>query len=264
MNSKGKLPVILLIVLILVSLSLAGGVFYLFQQERTKNLTLQGELEDIKTRLRVSEKKLTDFQNLSSTLELKLKEAESQISGLKGELQQEKTVKQEALAKIDILKTDLEQQKQLKIDLEKKFNQAQKDVEKIQAQLKDLESKKADLEARVKDLETQSEGVELGKIVVGPEGAGAVPAQVPIAATPPSKLEGKVLVVNNDYDFVVINLGGKDGVSLGNVFSVYRNNKLIGDVKVEKVNDAMAAAGYLSADIKGKINEGDRVALKSK
>jgi hypothetical protein len=62
----------------------------------------------------------------------------------------------------------------------------------------------------------------------------------------------------------VINLGSKDGVALGNEFAVYRNNKFIGDMKVEKVHDAMAAAGFSSPDMKDKVNEGDKVVQKAK
>jgi hypothetical protein len=73
-----------------------------------------------------------------------------------------------------------------------------------------------------------------------------------------------VLVVNKDYNFAVINLGSKDGVALGNEFAVYRNNKFIGDMKVEKVHDAMSAAGFSSGDMKDKVSEGDKVVQKAK
>ncbi len=275
MSNRGKLPVILLILLIMVSLSLVGGVFYLLQKERARNLALQGELEEIKTRLKVTETNLQDYKKKSSDLEVKLQLAEENINKLNSGLQEEKTAKQEALAKIDQLKTDLEQQKALRSDLEKKFNQAQKDVEGIQAQLKELGSKKAELEAKVKDLEERSQGVELGKIVVNPETQPS--AQPPVEeakAKPQAKaktqkalvpaLEGKVLVVNRDYNFAVINVGSKDGVGIDNVFSVYHDNKYIGDVKIEKVHDSMAAADFITSGIKDKINENDRVVRKGK
>ena len=77
-------------------------------------------------------------------------------------------------------------------------------------------------------------------------------------------LDGKVLVVNKDYNFLVVNLGAKEGVNVGDVFSVYHNNKYAGDVKVEKVHDAMSAAGFTSADMANKVSEGDRVIPKTK
>jgi len=60
----------------------------------------------------------------------------------------------------------------------------------------------------------------------------------------------------------VINLGSKDGVALDDVFYVYHSNKYIGDIKLEKIHDSMAAAGFVSANIKNKIAEGDRVVKK--
>lgn len=275
MSNKGKLPVILLILLLMVSLSLAGGVFYLLQKERARNLALQGELGEIKTRLKVTETNLQDYKKKSSDLEVKFQLAEENINKLNSGLQEEKTAKQGALAKIDQLKTDLEQQKALRLDLEKKFNQAQKDVEGIQAQLKELGSKKAELEAKVKDLEERSQGVELGKIVVSPETQPSAQPPVEEAKAKPqvkakpqkaavSALEGKVLVVNRDYNFAVINVGSKDGVEIDNVFSVYHANKYIGDVKIEKVHDSMAAADFITSGIKDKINENDRVVRKGK
>jgi hypothetical protein len=92
------------------------------------------------------------------------------------------------------------------------------------------------------------EGVELGTIVVGPESSAAsssLPESSPSmsvsapAALASGALEGKVLVVNKDYNFVVINMGANESVALGSIFSVYHNNSYIGDVKVEKVHETM-------------------------
>lgn len=271
MADKGKLPIVLLVILILVSLSLAGGVFYLLQQERAKNSDLQQQLSDVKKSQIETAKKLAESQRLVSVSELNLKEARDKIDMLGNDLQQEKTAKIEALARIEQLRVDLEQQKTLRSDLEKKFSQAQKDTEKSQAQLKELESKKIELEKKVKDLESQSQGVELGKIVVSPEVTPSPSPSVEIKSTKekPTKgqdtgLEGKIIVINKDYNFAVINLGSKDGVGMGDQFSIYHNNKYIGDIKVEKVHDSMAAAGFVAADLKDKVSEGDKVLRKGK
>ena len=288
MASRASAPItVILIVLIAVVLSLAGGGFYLFQKERVKNLELQEQIEEINTKQRITETKLKDSEKLISDLQTKLKDAQGQIDTLNSGLQQEKTASQEALGKIEQLRIDLEQQKKSRSDLENKLDQAQNDLKKTQTQLKNLEFEKSDLETKVKNLEeaSQSEGVELGKIKVVPEPAAPVttaakiqsrrmqaapaPAPVPVASEKKAKtlplqsLEGKVLVINKDYSFVVINLGNKDGINVGNVFSIYHNNKYVGDVKVEKVHDSMAAAGVVSGDI-NKVSEGDKIVQKVK
>ncbi|MDO8662071.1 MAG: hypothetical protein Q7K98_02465 [Candidatus Omnitrophota bacterium] len=263
MDSKAK--VIVLIIIILIALGAVGGVAYLYQQEHSRNIDLQSKLDELSTKQKLTEVKLLEAQKSLSALESKLKDATSQIDTLTSQLQQEKTSKEEALAKIDQMKADLDRQKELRSDLENKFSKAQDDVRAIQGKLGKIESEKATLEAKVKDLEAKS-NVELGKIVVSPETVQVNPstatAQVIKPVAPAQKLEGKVLVLNKEYDFAVINLGNKDGIAIGDQFSVYQDNKYLGDLKVEKVQDAMSAAGFLSDEMKKKIKEGDKVVKK--
>lgn len=268
-SSKRKSPAVILVILIILSLSLAGITFYLLQKERTLNLKLQQELGDVTTRKDIAETKLQKAQEAISGLELKLKEAKTQIETLTSQWQQERVDKEEAQTQIEQIRVDLEQQRGLRQDLEKKLTRAQKDTENLQTQLKELESKKAELETKVKDLEAKSQGVELGKIVVGPE---TIKEEKPkkeklskeLSVSSVSSIEGKILVINKDYNFAVINLGSKDRVEVGDEFLVYHKNKYIGDIKVEKVHDSMAACGFVSGDIKDKINEDDKVVQKTK
>jgi hypothetical protein len=124
------------------------------------------------------------------------------------------------------------------------------------------------LESKIKELEAKK--VELGNIVVSPEPkttkskATQPKAEKKELSAPAQGAQGKVLVVNKDYNFAVINLGSKDNVNLDDVFSIYHNDKYVGDIKVEKVHDSMSAAGFLSPDIKDKVNEGDKVVQKVK
>lgn len=267
---KGKIAIILLTALILISLSLAGSVFYMLQQERKHSLTLEEELSDAKDKLQIKLSELDKYKNAAFSMEAKLKEANVNIDKINLELEQEKDIKQQALYELEQLKAALEQQKGLRADLEKKFSQAQSEMQKLQAQLKELTSRRDELETKLNDLEAKTQGVELGKIVVSNEGTGVVQPAAKSSSreqsvTPAvSGLEGKVLVINKDYNFAVLNLGSKDGVRIGDIFSVYHGNKYVGDVKVEKVHDSMSAAGFVSAGIKGKVSDGDKVTQKTK
>ena len=283
MPEKAKSPIVIFIILILVSLSFAGTGLFLLQKEKTKNLNLQEELDSLKIKHNAAETRLEEYKKTISQLDLKLKDAQTNIDTLTSSLEQETKAKQEALDQVQQLKADLQQQKGLRADLETKLEQTQKDAEKAQAQLKEIESKKAELEAKIKDLEAQgqqtqgqqeaqAQGVELGTIVVGPEGSSvsgqatsSLSAEQPKEKAITSSLEGKVLVVNKDYNFAVINLGSKDGVNAGDVFALYHNNKYIGDIKVEKIHESMSAADFTtSGSIKDAVSEGDRVVQKAK
>jgi len=274
-RNKGK-TTILLVVLIIISLGLAGGVFYLFQQEQGKNRLLQDELDEIKARYSIAESKVKELENSITQRDAQLKDSENKIGTLTENIKQEQEAKQAALGQLEQLKSDLTTQKSLRVKLEGELNLAQDALKKVQLQLKELEGRKDLLESKIGALEQKAQkeesDVELGTIVVAPE----VQAPVATLASPLTKkpavggaqkpslsaAEGKVLVVNREYNFAVINLGSKDGVAIGDVFYVYHSNKYIGDITLEKIHDSMAAAGFASSDIKNKIAEGDRVVKK--
>ena len=287
MTQKASALIVLLIGLIIVALGLGGVGLYFFQKEHAKNLELSAKLDEISTKLRLtdsmledSKKKIADFQN-------KLSDATRNIDGLNSELQQEKSMRQEALAKLELLGTQLEEQKTLREGLEKNLASTQEDARKSQAQLQLLETQKSVLEKKVADLETKTQNIELGNIVVSSEQPAKQPAKLPAAKEKKAKpvkakpakpaktekaavipatggMEGKVLVVNKEYDFVVISEGAQDGLQIGDEFAVFHGNKYLGDIKVEKLHDNMAAAGFLTTDLKDKISEGDKVAQKVK
>ncbi len=71
--------------------------------------------------------------------------------------------------------------------------------------------------------------------------------------------DGQVVVINREYDFIVMNLGKNDGLSIGQEFKIVRDNEVIGRVRVEKVYDELSAAALLPNSQKNSIREGDLV-----
>lgn len=267
MNNRAKAVTLILIVLIIISLSLGGGIYSLFQKERARNVSLQSELDSTIVKYKKAESQLYDANNQITSLTVQVNDAQGKVEGLTAELNQEKADKKDVLAKIDQLTADLDQLKVEKSDLENKLTQAQEDALKVVDKLTELKNQKIELEAKLKDFESKTQGVELGTIVVNQENAPVALNQAitqSLAEQPGQGKEGKVLVVNRDYNFVVINLGSKDAIDVGDVFSIYHNNKNIGEIKVEKVHESMAAAGFSSGDIKDKVSEGDKVVQKVK
>ncbi len=275
MNIKAKSSIVLLIALTLIFLSAAATGFYLYQKEHRKNIELQEKLEELSIKQKITEAKFLEAQKVIASLEDKIKESATQIDSLSDEINKEKASKEEALSSLEQIKQEVEEQKSLKTELENRLDQAQDEVKKIKDKLASLDSDKKFLEMKVKDLEEKAQGVELGKIVVNPEpakedntkgkkkaAAETKPKKVSAIPVAGQSIDGKVLVVNREYNFVVINMGSKDGVSLGQVFSVYRGNDYLGDVKVEKLHDSMAAAGFMAEEIKLKVKEGDKVVRK--
>ncbi len=291
MSEKGKSAVIILVVLLLLSLSAAGGAYFLFQQEHERNLVLQDDLEEIKTRQKISESKLEEAKRMLAALDTRLKDTRGEITELATMLDVEQKNKDEALAQVEVLRVDLNEQRRLRIQLESDLANTVEALNDTQGQLDNLGFQKSELEAQINDLHDRStnledkmEGVELGKIVVNRDKKAAKKKsggwwpwrkkkEEPVQAEEPEpepqseatagQMQGEILIVNRDYNFVVMNLGSKDGVAVDDLFSLYHDNKYIGDVKISKIHDSMAAADFLSDEAKNLAAEGDKVIIKS-
>lgn len=282
MNRKGTVMVLILAGLVIISLGFTAGAFYFYQNEHVKNIRLQEQIEELNTRQRITEDKLEESKKLAMNFQLKLQEAKARIDSLTSELEQEKSVRLEALNKLEQARADLEQQKAKREDLEDRLNQSQEDGKKIKEQIKVIQQQKAELEAKIKSLEPPASTVELGTIVVNNEtitvdakAKAKTEAKMKANTLKPAKvekkekalqaksLEGKIVVVNKEHNFAVLNLGSKDGVSIGDEFSVLHAGKAIGVVKVEKVHESMSAAGF-AAELKDIINENDKAVQKAK
>ncbi|MFH1458622.1 MAG: hypothetical protein ABIG31_05640 [Candidatus Omnitrophota bacterium] len=270
MSRQGSVVTIIFIVLIIITLALAGGCFYYLQKEKLRTLELEDKLEELNKKQLTTESELSKSRQLISDLQIRLDESKTAIQALTADIELQKKDNQESQFKMEQLKIDLAEQQKLRLDLEQKFNIAQEEIRKTMVKIKELDSEKGALEEKVKELEAKTQEVELGKIVVSPEivVTGAEHFEVPEvsvkADTGPQilGLQGKVLVVNKEYNFVVVNLGAKDGVGVGDEFSVFHNNRFIADVKIEKVHESMAAAGLLTSNMKDNISEGDKVVQK--
>lgn len=257
---KGKGPFILLVLVIFICLGVIGYTTSLLRDERSKTQSLEVQIENLQRIQRDLKIKLDTATKQVSDLEQQLRDSQDQITALTTDLDLEKRARQENLAEIDRIRFSLEEERTLKADLESKLSAAQLEAGKIQNQLKSVQSQRAALEARVKDLEAKMQRVELGTIIVGEEGGSLEGQWQPT----PGALEGQVLVVNKEYNFVVINLGTKNGVNINNLFGVYSQGQYIGDVKVEKVHESMCAANFITPGLKEKISEGDRVVFKAR
>lgn len=99
------------------------------------------------------------------------------------------------------------------------------------------------LAARMREVMVTPKNIELEKIVV---------KTVP-------ELAGKVLVINKERAFIVVDLGRVDKLMLGDILSVYRGSEFIGRVQVEKVEEKVSAAAILPDWKDTEFKENDEV-----
>lgn len=77
-------------------------------------------------------------------------------------------------------------------------------------------------------------------------------------ASPAPGLQGRVLSVNPEWRFVVIDLGW-DVVNIGDVVSIYRNDQLLGKARVERVQEQVCAAALLPEWVESQVQVNDVV-----
>jgi hypothetical protein len=222
---------------------------------------------------------LAERDDLKAQLEethLAKSRVEDELSRVRGDLETslenlaKATAAQEALARsaedrqkeIDRLAKDVEQIRNERKELAAQLSDLKTERDTLQQQLTDAEQAKTDLESKVMELSNQPT-VELDKVLVTGTPHAPAPMEgataMPVASVSSMPSSGQVVVVNREYDFIVMNVGKNHGLSIGQEFQVVRGNEVLGRVKVEKVYDELAAAAILPESQKDNIREGDTV-----
>lgn len=93
-------------------------------------------------------------------------------------------------------------------------------------------------------------GVRVNDIVFG---GGELPV-------PP--IDGQVLAVRRDVNLVMLSVGTDDGVKKGFKFTIYRGDRYIGKIEIEKVFKDMCSGRILPRLTKEEIAEGDSAATR--
>jgi hypothetical protein len=75
----------------------------------------------------------------------------------------------------------------------------------------------------------------------------------------PKGLKGSITVVDPKWDFVVLNIGEKQGVVKNGIMLVHRDHKLIGRVKITSVQVDRSIANVMPGSKLEDIREGDAV-----
>ncbi len=118
--------------------------------------------------------------------------------------------------------------------------------------------------ARMAQRGSDDADIKLGEIVVtqpsDQEGDDLV-AQI-VGEPVGGDANGRILSVDVETEFVVINLGEKDGVQKGMFMSVYRGDNYLGDIKITRTQAEMAAADFIPPLTSGQVRKNDQVISK--
>ena len=261
MSSIGKILVVVNLVLSLVVLGAAGALLQRTETTKADYDRVSGEIGDITQELedarnealakerQLSQEKLVlqqenddvkvardNAQRTSNKLELDNQQLRDDITKINTKLDalestfqatnQRNTELVDANAQ---LRTESMDAKAAQRDAETAMRQAQADLAAAQTAIADLETQVASLTDDLNDAENLlaiagSQGIDLSGVV----------------AAPP--LDASVVDVDNQYDFVILDKGSRDGVKTGFVLDVHRGGQWLGQVRVDKVYDDYSTA----------------------
>jgi len=203
-----------------------------------EKMGLEKELETAKFAKEQAEAKIVKIEE-------KFKELSSQFDDAKQKSEYgaaELEAKKAELAKI---KVDLDNEKKEKLSISKKLDSLQADYDRANKEMSRLADEKADLEKRMSDLR-ERQSVNLDKIVVNSgEDSG-------VNRDPKQAMQGKILVVNKEYSFIVTDIGQDKNIQKGAKFDVMDGAKFLGQAEIDKVYDTMSSATVLPG---AKIND---------
>jgi len=257
---------ILLIIIVIIAVVLGGLWGKTIVDKSKSEKTLNEQISVYKKNI---DKKTAELNAANETLkanEIKLAEAakklkavkEGQLSAAKGEI-----------AKRDEKITQLENASK---DLQTKLATLNKQLEAEQAELDTKSTKVANLNQIISDKDTKIAG--LGSEITSWKDKEKVASNLAdtykklllenkIAIEPKKKFVGHVLTIHKNPDFLIVDIGVKENLPVGQELKIIRDNHFIGKVEIQKLLDEDENLSYAVVkslvDENGAVKEGDKV-----
>jgi hypothetical protein len=286
MGRQGRAIIPVLGAFTAVAIIVAGAAITLQMQERNLRLAKERELALAKSENADLQDRLGELRTSKQQIEESLTRAKAQLDEAAQQLSTERQEREELTKnlegrqrEIERLTKDVEEIRTERTELSEQAAKLKAQLKSAQRQLASAEKAKEDMQAKMLEMPMPAgfdqPSVNLDPVVVrnqsqagaamdpaalsaaGPVSMPALSAPSPVNASNISTNQGQVVVVNRDYDFVVMNLGRNHGLEIGQEFQVIHGSEVVARIKVEKVYDELAAAAIMPDSKKDAIREGD-------
>lgn len=273
---RGPASGIILILLLIMAVGAAALGFLGLQKEKERNAQLTEDITQLEVKKRSAEQEAESLKSQIGDLKRQIeqhqamiKESSGKVASLNDALSVEKKAGEDALLEVKKLQEEVTSLRNTKSKLEVDLKASDEKVVFLKGKLDLFESNQQKMKAEqaaAPDAAPKAEApaVQLKKIVVSTAESAQADAPVKTAAADtvvpsvPAPLEGKVLVVNEEYDFIVISLGKNDNIAVGDMVEIRRQDKKIADAKIEEVRDTMSVAMPLEQGMIKNIKQEDR------
>ena len=199
-----------------------------------------------------------------------LEAAQVQIRERASAVEQETSQSKEEITK---LREQLKTQAAQRVEFEKKLEESKKEITELRSKLKEIEAKSAAINKAAEKIQMELNLQPAGPELAGAQTAAAVSQSGASKAVSSASAAGKtnvsqpasviktaqVLTVNRKFNFVVVNVGLKDNLKVGDALLVQRDSKTVGQVTIEKIYDNFSAATITKEPKDAPFKEGDKV-----
>jgi len=242
-----------------------------------KNKEAEARVNDLSDELELESGLREEMKLETVLLEEKLKELEDQREASAREIEEGEELHKELTKNLSLSKQKIKElEAQLKAELERSQKLGQLYEQKQQEDAVKAEAiQKSQLEEAAENNDSQealleegeNRGIELEEIVIIPN----QPKTQEILLKPivgeavlalETALNGRILSVDIETEFVIVSLGEKDGIVVGNVLSVYRNENYVGDIKITRLQSEMSAADLVLPLSIRNVRKDDQVKTK--
>ncbi|MFC1623705.1 hypothetical protein ACFL28_00075 [Candidatus Omnitrophota bacterium] len=219
-------------------------------KEKDKSKGHKREVANINRESRFLKTRISSLEQISDKFNKALLENEDMkftLSSLKRDLEYKRNEVNEVLK-------ERENERLRVSSLEKELENKRTEFDRLRTS---MDRKTQELEGFRAEAYHAPEEVELPPIILEKRdhGASRVTASPLEQITESRAPKGRVLTVNREYSFVVIDVGMQDGINGGANFNVYRGGTLIGSIEVIQTRERISAC-----DIKD-VNEGFKIEI---
>ena len=287
MSFVGKILVVVQLVLSVLFMALAGAVFSVHTNWKTKYVAQAGDLKEAQKSATDS---LSEMNSVKQTSQKAVDDAKAQVGTLSEQVQNQTT----ELAALKKKNNEDQQELQTQVALaETKAREADfriKEAEEQRATNRSLQSALDELAGKLRQNEDEKFGLQVEydnlkdryndgleeltylRKIVKREGLETDPKKALKLAEPPPPVDGLVKIVEKDRTnrpkFVEITVGSDDGLLKGHVMDVMRSGvggkepQYLGKVRIISIEPDSAVCEVVESAKNGIIEEGDNVTTK--
>lgn len=207
---------------------------------------IQGPLKQLAAAAQVQYTELQDARQDIETVRQDLSVTKDELDRAVANLDQTR-------AQVDSLTSAANEAKAQLAIKENEIARLQSNESTLNLKIEDLNNELVQAEDSLRDAEdkivTLEQSIGLLELELGQGSAGSVR----------KGLTGRVLFVNRDWNFVVIDLGSQDGLVPNAEMLIHRDDSLVGKIVISNLSPDMSIAELEAGWLQGQVREGDYV-----